>query len=41
MEDSEVGHSKLLVARYNKGSEAVCGRIQHLPVKQKLYRATS
>jgi len=27
MEDSGVGYQKLLVARYNKGSRAVCGRV--------------
>jgi len=31
MEDSRAGHPQFLVAKDNKGDEAICGRIQCLP----------
>jgi len=41
VKDSRAGHSKLLVARGYKRSEAVCGGMQRLSAKQKSHRAAS
>jgi len=38
MKNSRTGDQELLVARSDQGGEEICGRMRHLPVKQKLHR---